>query len=283
MKNCLKIINKKIGVHIYDSFNNIINYVLNLNIEAFSFFLGNPLKWKKNISNYLINKFLFNLNKFNINNNYIIPHSSYLINLGSPIKFNLLKSINLLKKEIDICNKLNIKLINFHLGSHLGIISENKCISNIIKSINYILDKTSNVILVMENSAGQGNYIGYKLDHISVILKSINNKKRIGVCIDTGHLFASGYDLRSFYLCEKFFNIFENIIGLKYLKAIHLNTSKFKFNSKKDKHSTLLNSKLGNNIFYWIMRENIFNNIPIILETIDSSLWKKEINWLYSL
>ncbi len=285
MNNLLKIKFKKIGIHIKNFYNLWTNNILlnYFNIKSLSFFLGNPLKWKKNISNNYINKINTFIKKFNINKNYIIPHCSYLINLGSPIDINLKKSISLLKKEIFICSKLGIKLINFHIGNHLGIINEYNCINNIINSINFIIDNTSDVILVMENSSGQGNSIGYNLDHISNILLSINNKSRIGVCIDIGHAFAAGYDLRNFINCEKFFVEFDNKIGLMFLKALHLNGSRYKFFSKKDKHSTLLNSFLGNNIFYWIMKNNLFDNIPIILETINPLLWINEINWLYSL
>ncbi len=285
MNNFLKLRNKNIGIHIKNNLFLYKNVILakKLNINAFSFFIGNPLIWKKNISNLDINNFNFLCKKFNIKKKYIIPHSSYLINLGCPIKKKLLKSINLLKWEIYICNKLKLKLINLHLGSHLNLISENRCIDNIINSINYIIKSTKNIILVLENSAGNGNYIGYNLDQISSIISSIDKKSRIGVCIDTGHAFASGYDLRNFIDCDIFFNNFDRKIGFNFLKALHLNGSRCKFFSKKDKHSALLNSYLGNNIFYWIMRNNNFNNLPIILETNNINLWSNEINWLYSI
>ncbi len=285
MNNYLKLINKNIGIHFKYNLNLYKNVILakKFNINAFSFFIGNPLKWNKNFNIKDIYKFNNLCKKFNINNNYIIPHSSYLINLGSPIQNKLLKSINLLKQEIYICNKLKLKLINLHLGNHLNLITENKCIENIINSLNFIIKNTKNVILVLENSAGNGNYIGYNLDQINDIILSIKDKSRIGVCIDTGHAFASGYDLRSFNSCDIFFDYFDKKIGFCYLKAIHLNGSRCKYFSKKDKHSSLLNSFLGNNIFYWIMRNNNFNNIPIILETSNPNLWLSEINWLYSI
>ncbi len=285
MNNSLKLRNKNIGVHIKNSlclYKNVI-FANKLNISAFSFFIGSPLKWNKNISINDINKFKFFCKKFNINKNYIIPHSSYLINLGSPINNKLWKSLHLLKKEIFICNRLGLKLINLHIGSHLNLITENKCIDIVINSLNYIIKYTENIILVLENSAGNGNYIGYNLDQIYNIICSIDNKSRIGVCIDTGHAFASGYDLRDFNSCDIFFNIFNNKIGFNYLRALHLNGSRCKYFSKQDKHSILLNSYLGNNIFYWIMRNNYFNNLPIILETVNPNLWLSEINWLYSI
>ncbi len=285
MNNLLKLRNKYIGIHIKNNLFLYKNIILakKFNINSFSFFIGNPLIWKKKINDLDIFKFNYFCKKFNIKNKYIIPHSSYLINLGCPIKKTLLKSINLLKWEIFICNKLNIKLINLHLGNHLKLISENKCIDNVINSINNIIKCTKNTILVLENSAGNGNYIGYDLNHISDIISSIDDKSRIGVCIDTGHAFAAGYDLRNFMDCDIFFNSFDKKIGFNFLKALHLNGSRCEFNSKKDKHSVLLNSFLGNNIFYWIMRNYYFNNLPIILETNNSNLWLNEINWLYSI
>ncbi len=286
MNSFLKIKSKKIGVHLKNNLKLINNFIKNkfyYNINALSFFIGNPLKWNKKISIKYLNIINFIINKFDIDYKFIIPHSSYLINLGSPIKKKLYNSINLFKKEINICLKLKFNLINFHLGNHLNIISENKCIDNIINSINYILDTTNDIILVIENSSGQGTSIGYKLDHISDIIKSINYKFRIGVCIDTSHVFSSGYKLNTFLDCENFFLEFDKKIGFKYIKALHLNGSKSNFCSKIDRHSELLNSKLGNVVFYWVMRNNLFNNIPIILETTNFKLWLNEINWLYSI
>ncbi len=283
----LKIKNKQIGVHFKNRFTlfNNIKYAFKLNINTFSFFLGNPLSWNKKINNSDIYKFKYYLNKYNIKTDYIVPHSSYLINLCSSNIFNLIKSIKLFIKEINLCYELDIKFINFHLGSNdLRNININKCIDNVINILNNIINKTKKVILVIENSAGQDNAIGNNIIDISKIINNIDNKSRIGLCIDTCHAFAAGYDLRTLNKCDDFFLYINKIIGLNFLKVIHLNGSIYKYFSKLDKHSMLLkNNFLGYAVYYWIMTNNLFNNKPIILETPNSLKWIEELSWLYSI
>jgi len=277
---------KYVGAHV-SAAGGIENTVVRAKIlraSAFSFFVKNQLKWKSpELDQITIKKFKKACNKFSFTNKQIIPHASYLINLGNPNPDLRKKSNKSLIDEINRCNQLNIKLLNVHPGNHLNQVSEQECIQLISSSINYVLKKTTSVILVLENTAGQGTCIGYSFEHIAEIIKNIQDQSRIGVCLDTCHLFAAGYDIRTKETFEKTFLIFEKVIGFKYLKAMHLNDSKNFLNSKKDRHQNLGLGFIGKNPFSLIMKDSRFNNIPIILETIDSNLWKKEIFWLNSI
>ncbi len=281
----LKLNNKYIGAHVSSLYgiDKTVIRAFSINAKAFSFFLGSNIKWYKYISNTEINNFILECRKYNISNKYILPHGSFLVNLGHYNRYILSKSRDLLIKEINYCDDLLLRYINIHPGSHLNMLSLDKCLLTIACSINYILAKTKKIIIVLENTAGQGTNVGYKFEHIAQIIDSVEDKSRIGVCIDTCHAFVAGYDLRTFYDCEKVFNDFNRIIGIKYLKGIHLNGSKGSFASKKDRHDELRNSLLGNIIFYWLVRNIIFDNMPVILETKNPSLWLNEINWLNSL
>ncbi len=285
MNTSLKIREKKIGIYINKfKLKKIFFMIEFLGIKVFSFFIYPPWLYEKNIilKKKIIN-ILFFLKKKYIFNSIFLAHSSFLINLGHYTKNKLYIYRNLFIKEINYCNFFNIKYIVFHPGYHLNMITEFKCIGIIIKSINYIISRTKKIILLIENTAGQGTSLGYSLKQIRYIISNINDKSRIGVCLDLCHAFSSGYDLRNFYLCNFFFIYFHKVIGLNYLKVIHLNGSKYNFFSKKDRHAPIKNSYIGKNIFYWIMRNNLFNSIPLILESQNSSLWIEEIKWLYSL
>ncbi len=275
--------NKKIGIYIDFLKKKDIFFLIKKGIiKSLSFSMHNFFLNKKKFKKKIINLFLY-LNSFSFNKKYILPHSSFYINLGHPFKNKIYLSRFLFIKEINFCYKLGIKFINFHPGNHLNKISEFYCINNIISSINYVIKKTKKVILILENTSGNGTTVCYSLEHISNVISSIDDKSRIGVCIDICHAFSSGYSFFNFKSCELFFEYFDKIIGLNYLMAIHLNGSKYKFNSRKDRHDVLKDSHLGNIIFYWIMRNKLFDNIPIILETIKFKLWLSEIIWLNSL
>ncbi len=285
MNTNLIIRSKKIGIYINTYKLKKIFYLIKyLGINVFSFFIYPFWLYKKNIFlKKKIKKIYFFLKKNFITKKYFFAHSSFCINLGHYIKEKLFLYRNMFIEEINYCNLLGIKYIIFHLGYHLNKISEFKCIQIIIDSINFIINKTKNIVLLIENTSGQGTSIGYSLKQIEYIISNIENKFRIGVCIDICHTFSSGYDLRNFFLCRLFFLYFHNLIGLNYLKVIHLNGSKYNFFSKKDRHDSIKDNLIGNSIFYWIMKNNLFNNVPLILESKNESLWSEEIKWLYSL
>ncbi|CAL4042428.1 Endonuclease 4 [Buchnera aphidicola (Anoecia corni)] len=255
-----------------------------LESTAFSFFTKNQLRWNSpNLDKKTILKFKSACDICEFSNKYIIPHASYLINLGNPDTQLLQKSRIAFLDEINRCQKLGLCLLNFHPGNHLKKISEKNCLKLISSSINYALKKTKSVNLVIENTAGQGSSVGYKFEHIANIIKNTHDKSRIGVCLDTCHLFSAGYDIRTKESFKKTFLLFEKIIGLKYLKAMHLNDSKTMFNSRIDRHHNLGLGNIGNKTFSYIMNDSRFNNIPLILETSNKNLWSKEINWLKSI
>ncbi|QCI20290.1 deoxyribonuclease IV [Buchnera aphidicola (Brachycaudus cardui)] len=276
---------KYIGAHTSASggLEKAIFRAVQIKATALSFFTRNQRQW---ISPSLTQQKIYDFKRACIEYKFtpqqILPHSSYLINLGHPIDSLLEKSRTSFINEILRCNQLGLIFLNFHPGSHLNKITEHDCLLRIAESINIALDKTKNVIAVIENTAGQGTNVGYCFEHLSEIIKHVNNKSRVGVCIDTCHLFVAGYDLRTEEDCENTFKKFNDIIGFKYLKGIHLNDSKKKINSRVDRHANLGLGEIGRLAFTWIIRNNNFHNVPIILETTDSMLWENEISWLRS-
>jgi deoxyribonuclease-4 len=178
------------------------------------------------------------------------------------------------------CELLGLDRLNFHPGSHLKKISEDDCLKKIAESINIALEKTHGVTAVLENTAGQGTNVGYRFEHLRAIIDLVEDKSRIGVCIDTQHAFAAGYDLLSEEGFDDVWRHFDEVIGFSYLKGMHLNDSKKELASRVDRHETLRNGLLGESPFIRIMKDARFDNIPLILETPDESLWTEEIEWL---
>ena len=213
----------------------------------------------------------------------MLPHDSYLINIGSPDEETLQKSRAAFLDEMRRAQQLGLTMLNFHPGSHLNKISEEECLDQIAREVNAALAQTEGVTAVIENTAGQGTNLGWKFEHIARIIEGIDDKSRVGVCIDTCHTLAAGYDLSNEMGYQFCFDDFENIIGMKYLRAIHLNDSKKGSGSHVDRHETLGNGYLGQDFFVRFMHDSRFDNIPIILETPDPALWAQEISWLRSL
>ena len=153
----------------------------------------------------------------------------------------------------------------------------------IADSINEILERTKDVILVLENTAGQGSNVGYRFEHLAEIIDMVKDKSRIGVCLDTCHMFAAGYDIRTEKVYEKTMKEFDEVVGFKYLKGMHLNDAKSQLGSRVDRHHSIGKGNIGLDAFRFIMNDERLNNIPLILETIDPSIWAEEIKLLYSL
>ncbi|OCR95585.1 endonuclease IV [Campylobacter fetus subsp. testudinum] len=271
---------KHIGAHVSAS-GGVSNAPLNaknIGADAFALFVKNQRQWSaKPLTKSEISSFNTNLKNANISLEHILPHNSYLINLGHPAPEQRKKSIDAFLDEIHRCNLLNLKMINFHPGSHLKEIDENICLSNISSSINHILENSSDIKLVIENTAGQGSNIGFKFEHLSYLIKNSYDKNRIGVCIDTCHLFCSGYDIRSKSAYEKTMDEFGKIVGFEYLSGMHLNDSKCDLASRKDRHESLGKGCIGWSGFENIMNDKRIDEIPLILETIDNSIWADEI------
>jgi len=276
---------KFVGAHVSASggvFNAPINAV-NIGARAFALFTKNQRQWSaKALDNQTIDLWFKELEKSKIEVKHILPHNSYLVNLGHPDIEAREKSFNSFLDEIQRCEILTLDRINFHPGSHLRKISEEECLNNIADCMNKILDKTNKVKLVIENTAGQGSNLGYKFEHLAYLIDKVEDKSRVGVCIDTCHMFTAGYDIRTKEAYNKTWNEFENIVGFKYLMGMHINDSKVEFASKVDRHDSLGKGKIGWDAFKFIMNDSRMDDIPLILETIDESIWADEIKTLYS-
>lgn len=250
---------------------------------AFALFTKNQRQWKAApLSIDVIDKFKKNCELYGYSPSQILPHDSYLINLGHPEEDALEKSRDAFLDEMQRCEQLGIELLNFHPGSHLNKIDVDKCLQKIAQSINITLEKTKNVTAVIENTAGQGTNLGYRFEHLAAIIDGVEDKSRVGVCIDTCHTFAAGYDLRTIEDCEKTFAEFEKIVGFQYLKAMHLNDAKSELASRVDRHHSLGEGNIGKVPFSYIMQDKRFDGIPLILETINPDIWPDEIAWLKS-
>ncbi len=276
---------KYVGAHVSAS-GGVQNAPLNaakIGARAFALFTKNQRQWvARPLSEETISQFKANLKKAGIAAEYVLPHDSYLINLGHPEKEPLEKSRAAFLDEMRRCEQLGLKLLNFHPGSHLKKMDEDDCLQTIAESINLALEQTRNVVAVIENTAGQGSNMGHRFEHLARIIELVDNKSRVGVCLDTCHTFVAGYDLRSAELCEKTFAEFERIVGFSYLRGMHLNGSKTEFGSRVDRHHSLTQGHLGLDIFRYIMNDERFDNIPMVLETIDETIWAEEIELLYS-
>ena len=276
---------KFIGAHVSAS-GGVENAPINavaIGANAFALFTKNQRQWSSNpLTRKNIEKFKENCNKNGLETNYILPHDSYLINLGHPIAENLEKSRAAFLDEMQRCEQLGLKLLNFHPGGHLNEISVDECLKKIAESINIVLDKTKGVTAVIENTSGMGSMVGHEFEHLGQIIHYVEDKSRIGICIDTCHAFTAGYNLSDNEGYNKTWEEFDNFIGANYLKAIHLNDSKKPLGSRVDRHDNLGLGFLGLDFFSKFIKDKRFDNIPIILETPDESKWAEEILLLRS-
>ena len=251
---------------------------------AFALFTKNQRQWlAKPLTAESINTFKKNCEKYGYNPEQILPHDSYLINLGHPENAALQKSRDAFLDEMQRCEQLGLDRLNFHPGSHLNQISEEECLGIIAGSINISLEKTKGVTAVIENTAGQGTNLGFSFYQLKKIIEQVEDKSRIGVCIDTAHAYSAGYDLKTKTGFEKVFQEFNEVIGFEYLKGMHLNDSKKEHGSKVDRHDSLGKGMLGLEVFECIVNDDRFNGIPLILETPNEDLWAEEIKLLKSL
>ena len=252
--------------------------------RAFALFTRNPSRWQSSaITEKEAQKFKDNCKLYGYSPQQILPHDSYLINLGSPDPEGLEKSRKAFLDEMQRCEQLGLTLLNFHPGSHLNKIEINDCLDRIAESINITLQQTLGVKAVIENTAGQGSNLGFSFSQIARIIDGIDDKERVGVCIDTCHAFAAGYDLSTPAGYEKDWQEFEDLIGWQYFSAMHINDTKKGLASRVDRHESLGKGMIGSDFFPMLMNDPHMDNIPLILETPDESLWSQEIAWLYSL
>lgn len=254
-----------------------------INATAFALFTKNQRQWKAAaLTDDVIARFKENCQKYGYSKQQILPHDSYLINLGHPETEALDKSRDAFLDELQRCEQLGIGLLNFHPGSHLNKIDIDLCLARISESINIALDKTEGVTAVIENTAGQGTNLGFSFEHLAAIIDGVEDKERVGVCIDTCHAFAAGYDLRTQETCDATFKQFDDIVGFRFLKAMHLNDAKSAFASRVDRHHSLGEGNIGYTPFSYIMKDSRFDGMPLILETVNADIWPQEIAWLKS-
>jgi deoxyribonuclease-4 len=277
---------KRVGAHVSTS-GGVENAPLNakeIGAKAFALFTKNQRQWKaKPYTNDNIEKFRQNCEEAGYLPEHILPHDGYLINLGHPEKEGLKKSRDAFLDEMQRCEKLGLRMLNFHPGSHLKKISEDACLKRIAESINIALDKTRGVSAVIENTAGQGTNMGFRFEQLASIINDVADKERVGVCLDTCHTFTAGYDIRTKETFEATMDEFDRVVGFKYLSGMHLNDSKPDLGTRVDRHQSIGKGKLGVDPFRFIMNDSRFEEIPMVLETIDATIWAKEIKLLYSL
>ena len=276
---------KYVGAHVSASggVENAVKNAVEIGAKAFALFTKNQRQWAAApLSPKSIKSFRELCEKHDFQPFQILPHNSYLQNLGHPEKENLEKSRDAFIDELQRCEQLGLDRLNFHPGSHLNKISEEECLNTIAESINIALDKTNGVIAVIENTAGQGTNMGHKFEQIAHIIERVEDKSRVGVCIDTCHSYSAGYDLAHKEVFEKTFKHFDYVIGFKYLKGMHLNDSKKELGSRVDRHDNIGMGTIGEEVFRLIMNDPRFDNIPMVLETPNEELWKQEIELLYS-
>lgn len=274
---------KFIGAHVSASggvFNAPIN-AKEIGANAFALFTKNQRRWQaKPLDDLTVRKFKANCQKLGFTPEQVLPHDSYLINLGHPETENLEKSRDAFLDEIQRCELLGLKYLNFHPGSHLRKIDEKACLARIAESIDWALEQTQDVIAVIECTAGQGSNLGHSFDQLAGIIEQVKDKDRVGVCLDTCHMFAAGYDLRTGEACDVTFTDFSNTVGFEHLYGMHLNDSKGGLNSRLDRHHSLGKGEIGLEGFHWMMQDDRFNGIPLVLETIEPEIWADEIQML---
>ena len=277
---------KYIGAHVSAS-GGVENAPLNANAigaKAFALFTRNQRQWKSSpLTKKSISLFKERCEEFGYEAKHILPHDSYLINLGHPDPDGLQKSRDAFLDEMQRCEQLGLDRLNFHPGSHLNELSVDDCLARIAESINRTLDETAGVCAVIENTAGQGTNLGYTFEQIAAIIDRVEDKTRVGVCIDTAHTLAAGYDIKTEQGFTETFRHFDEVIGFSYLRGMHINDSKKDLATRVDRHDSIGKGVMGMTTFKMLMADPRFDDIPLILETPDESIWAEEIGYLYTL
>ena len=252
--------------------------------RSFALFTRNPSRWvSKEISDKEAERFKSNCQECGFTPDMILPHDSYLINLGSPDAVKLEKSRVTFLDEMRRCEQLGLTMLNFHPGSHMREISETECLDRIAESLNIILGQTSGVKAVIENTAGQGSNLGYTFAQIAHIIDRVDDKSRVGVCVDTCHAHSAGYDMTTPEAYDRTWDEFGSVIGFDYLSGMHINDTAKALGSKVDRHAPIGQGILGEWFWRRLMEDPRMDNIPLILETTDESLWPEEIRYLNGL
>ncbi len=276
---------KYIGAHVSIS-GGVENAPLNaaaIGAKAFAMFTKNQRQWKSApLTKKSIEAFKKNCADNGFAPEHILPHDGYLINLGNPDAEKRAISVEAFTDEMTRCQQLGLKLLNFHPGSHLKLISEDECLALIAEGINHALAETEGVTAVLENTAGQGSNLGYSFEQLAKIIERVQDQSRVGICLDTCHTYAAGYDIKTDEGYAKTMDDFQRILGFPLLRGMHLNDSKSVLGGKLDRHNSIGKGELGLETFRRLMQDTRLDNIPLVLETIDETLWPEEIRLLYS-
>ncbi len=249
--------------------------------NAFALFTRNQRQWNaKPYTKSNIDKFNRNIKKLSFEMDKILPHASYLINLCSPDTEKLKLSRKAFLEEMGRVKELGLKYLNVHPGAHLNRITENECVELMVESIELALEQVEGVVVMLEITAGEGTVYGHKFEQLAEIIGKIKRKDRVGVCLDTCHMFAAGYDIRDEKSYSNTMEEFGKVVGFRYLKGMHLNDSKYPIGSRKDRHESIGRGFIGLDAFKLIIEDDRTDNIPLILETPDNSIWDKEIRLL---
>ena len=255
----------------------------NIGANAFALFTRNQRQWfPKPLTDKEIETFHQNVRELGFEPEYILPHDSYLINLGAPEEESRSKSRGAFNDEMKRAELLGLKFLNFHPGSHLNKISESDCLAYIAEGVNIALERTHGVSAVLENTAGQGTNLGFRFEHLAEIIEQVDDKSRVGVCLDTAHSLAAGFDIRTESGYMDFIDSFDKVVGLRYLKAFHLNDSKKDLGTRVDRHEVLGEGYVGMNLFEALIKDPRTDNMPLILETPEPERWAAEIELLRS-
>lgn len=277
---------KYLGAHVSAS-GGVENAPLNehaIGGKALGLFTKNQRQWTaKPLTEESIAGFAENISEAGIPLAQVLPHASYLINIGSPEEDKRKKSSAALKDEVERAHQLGIGLVNFHPGSHVKLVSEEECLELIATEMNEIIAETEDVVLVLENTAGQGSNVGYRFEHLARIIELVEVKGRVGVCLDTCHTYAAGYDISTADGWNRTMDEFAATVGIDYLKGMHINDSQYELGSKKDRHAAIGKGTLGVEAFRPIMNDPSLEDMPMILETNEPELWPEEIKLLYGM
>lgn len=275
---------KYIGAHVSAS-GGVENAPVNaaeIGANAFALFTKNQRQWNsKPLTPESVEAFRENMAAGGFRPEYVLPHDSYLINLGSPEDEKWQRSCDAFLDEVRRAEQLGLRLLNFHPGSHLGLITEEECLARIAVAMNRAISESESLVLVIENTAGQGSNVGYSFEHLARLIELTREKSRVGVCIDTCHAFAAGYDLRTPETWAAVMDSFGKIVGFEFLRAMHLNDAKSEFGSRVDRHNPLGDGNLGIEAFRHLMEDSRLDDMPLILETPDPERWAQEIRTLF--
>ncbi|ORX93880.1 AP endonuclease [Basidiobolus meristosporus CBS 931.73] len=279
---------KFVGAHV-SAAKGVYNAIYNAHLiggQAFALFLKSQRKWTSpDYTSKQVETFHAALQNFAYSPSQILPHGSYLVNLGNPDSEKRKLSYEAFLDDLKRCEQLGLKLYNFHPGSTVGKCTNQESIQYIADGINQAHQETKSVVCVLENMAGSGNVIGSKFEELRSIIDLVRDQSRVGVCLDTCHAFAAGYDLRTEVEYNKVIDEFDKIVGLNYLRGLHLNDSKTELGSKKDRHELIGKGHIGLDAFRFIMNDARLEGIPMVLETPFSgdAGYAQEIELLYSL